>query len=217
LSKIRDRYGLVVFERFFEGIVELCQAAGLVWGQELYFDGTKIRANAALDGMVPRCYWETKHHLRALFAEEHPASPTETASAQSESPAPAQVTPGLAQLVEKYDGTRRSGRRSATYQRVADSKVSPTDPDASPMSRFQGDRAKLGYHTHYVVDGGKARIILAALVTDYGQHPDAGSRLLGALALAIAAQDCGGRHQIRHRGEYCWSSPAGHSSLSADP
>ncbi len=33
------------------------------------------------------------------------------------------------------------------------------------MSRFTGDRAKLGYHTHYVVDGGKARIILAALVT----------------------------------------------------
>jgi Transposase DDE domain len=73
--------------------------------------------------------------------------------------------PGLAQLVEKYDGTRLSGRRSATYQRVTDSMVSPTDPDASPMSRFQGDRAKLGYHTHYVVDGGKARIILAALVT----------------------------------------------------
>ena len=41
LSKIRDRYGLVVFERFFEGIIELCQAAGLVWGQALYFDGTK--------------------------------------------------------------------------------------------------------------------------------------------------------------------------------
>lgn len=33
------------------------------------------------------------------------------------------------------------------------------------MSRFTGDKAKLGYHTHYVVDGGKARIILAALVT----------------------------------------------------
>src|ERR687891_2539523 len=29
LSKIRDRYGLVVFQRFFEGIIELCQAAGL--------------------------------------------------------------------------------------------------------------------------------------------------------------------------------------------
>jgi transposase len=163
LSKIRDRYGLVVFQRFFEGIVQWCQAAGLVWGQELYFDGTKIRANAALESMVPRWYWEAKRHLTELFAEEHPPSPT--ASAQSESAGLAQVKPGLVQLVEKYDGTRRSGRRSATYQRVADSKISPTDPDASPMSRFQGDRAKLGYHTHYVVDGGKARIILAALVT----------------------------------------------------
>jgi hypothetical protein len=33
------------------------------------------------------------------------------------------------------------------------------------MSAFPGDRIKLGYHTHYVVDGGKARIVLAALVT----------------------------------------------------
>jgi hypothetical protein len=73
--------------------------------------------------------------------------------------------PVLAQLVDKYDGTRFESRRTRTYQRVADSLVSSTDPDASPMSRFTGDRAKLGYHTHYVVDGGKARIILAALVT----------------------------------------------------
>jgi transposase len=62
LSKIRDRYGLVVFQRFFEGIVEWCQAAGLVWGQELCFDGTKIRANAALESMVPRWYWEAPSH-----------------------------------------------------------------------------------------------------------------------------------------------------------
>ena len=33
------------------------------------------------------------------------------------------------------------------------------------MRRFAGDRAQLGYHDHYVVDGGRARIILAALVT----------------------------------------------------
>jgi len=105
---------------------------GLVWGQELYFDGTKIRANAALEGTVPRWHWEAKHHLRALFAEEHQACPTEMAPAQSESPAPAQVKPGLARLVEKYDGTRRSGRRSATYQRVADSKVSPPIPMPVP-------------------------------------------------------------------------------------
>ena len=39
LSRIRDRYGLEVFQRFFEQIVERCIAAGLVWGKELYFDG----------------------------------------------------------------------------------------------------------------------------------------------------------------------------------
>jgi len=41
--------------------------------------------------------------------------------------------------------------------------VSPTDPDAT--RKRTGSGAALGYHDHYVVDGGKARIILAALVT----------------------------------------------------
>jgi hypothetical protein len=35
-------------------------------------------------------------------------------------------------------------------------------------------KARLGYHDHYVVDGGKRRIILAALVTPAGgdRRPD---------------------------------------------
>jgi hypothetical protein len=47
---------------------------------------------------------------------------------------------------------------------MADFWVSTTDPDATMMKGRSGG-AKLGYHTHYVVDGGKARIILAVLVT----------------------------------------------------
>jgi hypothetical protein len=43
-------------------------------------------------------------------------------------------------------------------------KVSTTDPDATPM-RKRGEATRLGYHDHSVVDGGKARVILAALVT----------------------------------------------------
>jgi hypothetical protein len=50
------------------------------------------------------------------------------------------------------------------YQRKTDLRVSATDPDAAPM-RTSGQRAALGYHDHYCVDGGKARIILHALVT----------------------------------------------------
>ena len=45
---------------------------------------------------------------------------------------------------------------------MADLRVSTTDPDATMM--LTKDGTDMGYHTHYVVDGGKARIILAALV-----------------------------------------------------
>ena len=44
LSKIRERFGLEVFQQFFEHIVELCVQAGLVWGEELYFDTTKVQS-----------------------------------------------------------------------------------------------------------------------------------------------------------------------------
>ena len=52
---------------------------------------------------------------------------------------------------------------SRGYQRIADYQVSTIDPDATLMRSKGG--VDLGYHTHYVVDGGRARIIVAALVT----------------------------------------------------
>ena len=54
LTRIRQRLGIAVFERFFERIVDLCQEAGLVWGKELYFDATRVRADADTDSLVPR-------------------------------------------------------------------------------------------------------------------------------------------------------------------
>ena len=72
LSKIRLRYGLEVFRRFFEAIVEQCQQAKLVWGKELYFDSTQVNANADLDSLAPRFAVEAREalqeHLAALFA-----------------------------------------------------------------------------------------------------------------------------------------------------
>src|SRR5215211_7217562 len=67
LTRIRERYGLAVFRRFFEAIVERCQEAGLVWGRELYLDSTKVEANAALGSLRPRFYVEA--HLRRLFGD----------------------------------------------------------------------------------------------------------------------------------------------------
>src|SRR4029450_5800522 len=37
-TRVRQRLGLTIFERFFEQVVALCQRAGLVWGEELLFD-----------------------------------------------------------------------------------------------------------------------------------------------------------------------------------
>jgi hypothetical protein len=69
----------------------------------------------------------------------------------------------------RHDWIGRAGRPDrgtvrGHYRQTADFRVSTTDPDASPMWRTDG-RTHLGFHDHYVVDGGKARIILSALVT----------------------------------------------------
>src|SRR3954447_23209892 len=68
LSRIRERYGLDVFRRFFDRIVEQCIAAGLVWGQEFYLDATRVQANAAMDSLQPR--FAVEAHLARLFAAD---------------------------------------------------------------------------------------------------------------------------------------------------
>jgi transposase len=159
LSKIRDRYGLEIFQRFFEEIVERCIEAGLVWGKELYFDGTQVQANAAMESLKPRFYVEAKHHLSTLFMD--PCAETQLSPEQRTPPPP---TRGF---VDKYSGKRITEQKtqSVSYRRITDTKASLTDPDATPMRTTTKDSARLGYHTHYVVDGGQARIILATLVT----------------------------------------------------
>jgi transposase len=142
LSKIRDRLGLSVFQHFFEQVVQWCIDAGLVWGKELHFDGTVAEANADYDRRVPRFYWQA--HLKILFGDEEQ---TRLADVEDR------------HLVHKYDGQQRVVRASH-YTREVDYWVSPVDPDATPMGKF-----KLAYRTHYVVDGGQARIILGCLVT----------------------------------------------------
>src|SRR5215213_2761724 len=65
LTKIRQRYRLAIFRRFFEAIVEQCRVAGLVWGKELYFDASQVDANAALASSAPR--FAVEAHLQHLF------------------------------------------------------------------------------------------------------------------------------------------------------
>src|SRR5215211_7221860 len=75
LTRIRNRLGLAIFERFFAHVVELCQQAGLVWGEELIFDGTKVQANAAIDSL--RSHWsaQARAYLDDLFAGDATGRP----------------------------------------------------------------------------------------------------------------------------------------------
>ncbi len=180
LTRIRERYGVEVFRRFFDAIVEQCQKAGLVWGRELYFDGTKVAANAGKESVKPRFALEA--HLSGLFGtdavepvdeEEQRILQEEPAGSDAPVPLPVSLSSAayeeLAQHnAERHDWIEQVGAqdrrvKGRSYQRIADYQVSTTDPDATIMHSKGG--VDLGYHTHYVVDGGRARIIVAALVT----------------------------------------------------
>lgn len=148
LTKIRERYGLTPFRRFFEKIVQRCMEAGLVWGQELYFDGTRVEANAAMSSYVSNFEYDVAHHLNLLFpATELPNPPSPTLDFTEA-------------WVEGYENYTQPGKRDS-YRRLSDFKTSLTDADATVLRTH----THLGYHTQYVVDGGKHRIILASLVT----------------------------------------------------
>jgi len=172
LTRIRERYGLEVFRRFFEEIVERCVEAGLVWGEELFFDSTKVEANAAVYSLAPR--WAVEDHLGELFDGEGQEGEEDPAAAQTSSPALAALpTAEDATLRERNVAKRgwisRNGAQDRSFKsgyrpRTSDSRASKTDPEASPMTWTKAG-SKPGYQAHYVVDGGKGRVILNVLVT----------------------------------------------------
>lgn len=173
LTRIRERFGLAVFRRFFERIVEECFDAGLVRGEEIFFDATKVEANASIDSTRSRSLVKDRldEHLAEVFPDE--ASPDD---------GPSGVIAGVVgprgderqELARKnalrHHWIEKAGRQERGvarwgYTRMADLRMSTTDPDASPMHQKHKKSGRLGYLTHYAVDGGKARVVLNVLVT----------------------------------------------------
>ncbi len=147
LTKIRDRYGVTIFRRFFDRIVEQCKQAGLVWGQEIYLDSTQVAANADRDTMLPRFYVDAMNeHLAALFPEEvtdaqHAPAASEAAPIHLPVDLPPEVTAELATTnAARHDWIAALGRPDRTvthwnYLRQADIWVSTTDVDATLMHK----------------------------------------------------------------------------------
>jgi transposase len=186
LSRIRARLGVDVFRRCFERVVELCQEAGLVWGRELCFDATKVRANAAVDSVVPRLgrvVGDHRPHRSAVPAGTAESDAPPDSPPARDAPAPVPVPgagairprstapgPAPARGWDLLEACRLDPQRPAVsasgYARLSARLVSRTDPDAALMHTAGSGRATLGSQAQYVyvVDGGKARVLLHALV-----------------------------------------------------
>jgi Transposase DDE domain/Transposase domain (DUF772) len=178
LTRIRERYGLEVFRAFFERIVQECVDAGLVWGEELFFDSTAVEANAANQSVVARlaAVDAVEEHLGELFE----GSPGETGRRRPHEQHEDTVrVPDAALPMAGEEALRAANRHRRDwisenghpdrtvsrggYRRMSDGLLSRTDPDATHTGRARAT-SRLGYNAHYVVDGGKARVILSALV-----------------------------------------------------
>lgn len=189
LTRIRDRYGVEIFRQFFDRVVGWCQREGLVWGKELYADATLVEADADRDKMLPR--FAVERHLYGLFATSPTSSPEVNAPVEeadkttSQPPtlpnvqlqpvalgaelSPEQAARLQAQNEARYDWYAHIGEPDRSiqrhgYQRMSDLWVSLTDRDAVLMRQHNGG-VHLRYRDHYLVDGGKARIIVGVLVT----------------------------------------------------
>jgi hypothetical protein len=166
LTRIRERYSLLVFRRFVERIVDECVEAGLVWGEELFFDATKVEANASMESRLPR--FAAQAHLVGLFGNDEEMPETEAGEEIPEPYAESDLVGALpvasdrglrAKNAEREEWISREGKPERTivrgsYRRRSDYELSPTDPDASLMQHKRG-ASRMGYHAHHVVDGEK--------------------------------------------------------------
>ena len=101
LSKIRTRYGLRVFRHFFETIVEQCQKAELIWGKDMYFDATKVEANASMKSVKPR--FAVEAHLAQMFEEKSEYESTQTRQETIlEEPAPSLLPTALSETQREH-------------------------------------------------------------------------------------------------------------------
>jgi transposase len=138
LTRIRQRYGLAVFRRFFEAIVEQCQAAGLGWGKELYFDATQVNANASLDSIAPR--FAVEAHLGERFTTDGPdqRDPVADQTPPIELPVPLTAA-DHEQLVrgneERHDWLARDGAPDRSIRRAGTS-VARTSRSVPPIRRL---------------------------------------------------------------------------------
>lgn len=105
LSKARKKWGIAVFQSFFDRIVLQCVEAGLVDGNKIFVDSSLIDANASNNSVIDTK--NLKHQLHRNYKKLE-----------------ARLTEGV-----EYMGS------STTYEKKNNRYISSTDPDATIVNR----------------------------------------------------------------------------------
>ncbi len=148
LSKARKRWGVELFQSFFERIVWECVENGLVDGRKLFCDSSLVQADASCNSIVDR--QGLRRYLNPAYRElEKRLEEQEKNNKQ-----------------ENSDSADDPPRRNVVNQRY----ISTTDPEASVVRKGQG-KAKLHYQTHRGIDG--AYGVITATVVGAGDENEA--------------------------------------------
>jgi transposase len=130
LSKARGRFGMEVFEGFFERSIEMCRKAGLLAEGPVYVDTTLVQAAASMDSLVERVKppLSITEYIQRLNTDNDPA-PQQGGSAPPSNPEPPK-TPDP-RIPSRYRKDRPKDNRS----KINNELVSRTDPEATVVSR----------------------------------------------------------------------------------
>ena len=146
MTRLRQRLGVDTFQRVCDRVVAVCQAAGLVWGKELFVDGTKVRAHADVDSLTPRFAQAAREHSTQLCAAD-PApdpdpAPPDAAGADQPAPADATTAPAAAGG-EDGGGARASGPQAPVADALADvpGAAAAAAPTALPFAGTPAEQA----------------------------------------------------------------------------
>ena len=159
LSKARARFGMEVFEGFFERSIEMCREAGLLAEGPVYVDTTLVQAAASMDSLVERVRppLSISEYIQRLNTDNDSA-PQQWGPAPPSSPElPTAPDP---RIPPRYRKGRPKGHRS----KINNELVSRTDPEATIVSR-RGFGLHLAYKAHVAVSGNRGQVITAAVAT----------------------------------------------------
>jgi len=141
LSKARRRWGLEVFEEFFQVVLTQCMQAGLVDGTIVHLDSSLIQGDVSVNSLEPAFAVLAREKFKQL----------EDSCYQSD------------KTSESSDSDSQSGPPIPSAPMNGKTKLSKTDPQA--RCRRKGKQEVIGYQEHRIVDDAYG-IITASETTD---------------------------------------------------